>query len=122
MPTRTALEAWTASVIPIGRRCARLPFACRLDAADMARVRQGLLPPDTDERWFIVLRDDGLALCRAHGGHQIYRLPLRAEGLEQVAGPLVVQADPRIHRRLGDDHDIRTVTLLLQRLLQRDLA
>ena len=118
MPAKSLVEHWQARIKPMCGDTVSLPFERYLDAAAMLRAQAGLIPQDTDERWFALCLEGEIALCRAHSGHQIYRLPLRradaAGGF--VAGPLEVIADEKIYRPLGAAFDLRTATLLLNRL------
>ena len=76
MPIARA-DSWKRLPAPPARR---LPFDAVYDADQYARLRQGLIPQEMEDKWFIYLEDGQLCLHRSWTGTWIYALRLEPEG------------------------------------------
>lgn len=74
------------------------------DAAQMERLRDGLLPEDMEDKWLVVWNDGGLDVHRSWTGHQLFRATFEPApfGGERVAR-LTVNRDPDQFKAADDD-------------------
>lgn len=83
MPIARA-DSWKRLPAPAKR--ADLPFDAVYDADQYARLRQGLIPQEMEDKWFIYLEDGQLCLHRSWTGTWIYALRLEPEEKRDKSG------------------------------------
>src|SRR5258708_12251367 len=89
MTAGTASRAsWKNQPLPEVR--ARIAYRRAFDREDHARVTRGLVPKQTEDKWFVYHEAPWLFFHRSRTGICVYALPLRAEGEgTAVEGPWV---------------------------------
>ena len=105
--------------LPMPERTARLPFERTVDAKQMARLRDGFVPSEQEDKWFVVFHDDALWFYRSWTGFCIYRVRFEARGVERFAvveATVNRQADQ--YRNSDDAADVRTLDSLIDSLLR----
>ena len=86
-------------------------------AAEVERLREGLVPEEMEDRWFIVWRDDGLDLHRSWTGYQIFRVELEPALFGHRIARAWVSRDPEQHGSIDDTGDARLLRWLLDALV-----
>ena len=115
-PPETATAAsWQHKPLPEQR--APLPYERRFTAEEHARVAAGLVPLQTDDKWFIYLDDGVLRLHRAATGVCIYGVHLSVEGEGSVVTAAWVSRATGEYTRTDDAYDVRLLSFLVDRLL-----
>ena len=109
---------WKATPLPADS--AALPIPQRhFSAAEMARIRDGLVPEEMEDKWFIVWDDDRLRFHRSWTGLCVYE----ARFAPDDDGATLVEARvSREHGRYGhaaDDDNARLMMWLIEALLLR---
>ncbi|HUQ01985.1 MAG TPA: macro domain-containing protein [Kofleriaceae bacterium] len=81
-----------------------VPSGRVFDAEQMARLRDGLLPEEMEDKWLVVWNDGGLDVHRSWTGHHLYRATFEPArfGCERVAR-LTVNRDPAQLKADDDD-------------------
>lgn len=75
---RATRASWRTLPFPAAR--AAIPIARTYTAAEYARIARGFIPRDMDDRWFIYLEGDTLALHRSWTGACIFRVRFAPAG------------------------------------------
>lgn len=102
---------------PLPQQVVRLDYARRFTAAELARLRRGLVPEQMEDKWFVVWHDDALWLHRSWTGRCIFRLRFRGEpDGGGVVDEALVNRDPREYGGL-EHHDLALLDGLLSSLL-----
>lgn len=70
--------SWKTLPFPAAR--ASIPFEREYTAAEHAQIARGFIPRDMDDRWFIYLEGDTLALHRSWTGACIFRVRFAPAG------------------------------------------
>lgn len=83
-----------------------------LTAEELRLIRQGLLPLEMEDKWFIYCEGDILFIHRSWTGHCIYRVALSQGGALKVA----VNRDPAQYRETDIECDKIQLNILLNRL------
>lgn len=108
-------KSWKTKRLPAER--ARLPLERSFDAAEWQALRQGLIPEEMEQKWFIYESRGWLSFHRSWTGICIYRLRFRPRG----AGVEIVEAWVNRNREqyfcADDRYDAAIVTYLLDSLL-----
>ena len=55
-----------------------LPYQATFDSEQFARLKEGLIPREMEDKWFIYYEEPHLFLHRSWTGQPVYRLKLRA--------------------------------------------
>jgi len=79
------------------------------------RMRNGHVPIDMDDKWFIHFEDDWLHFHRSWTGAHIFALRLDAGPAGTYVAEGWASRDPEQYRSLGADQDQRTVVELIRR-------
>ena len=98
--------------LPAPKKRAALPFDATYTADQYARLRQGRIPAEMEDKWFIYLDDGVLRFHRSWTGIWIYALRLEAAGDQWRAN------DAGVNRECdqGGCSDLATDRKLLARL------
>jgi len=121
-PDPATAASWQHKPLPDAR--APLPYERRFTAEEHARVAAGLVPLQTDDKWFIYFEEGLLRLHRAATGACIYGVHLstnEAEGDAAADGSVVTAAwvsrATGEYTRTDDAYDVRLLSFLVDRLL-----
>jgi hypothetical protein len=105
---------------PLPEQRAPLPYERRFSAAEHARLVQGLVPVQMEDKWFIYLQDGLLRFHRSATGTCIYGVRLAIEPATE-GGSAVTEAwvsrAPGEYTRTDDAYDARLLSFLVERLL-----
>jgi len=105
--------------LPMPEQHARLPFERTVDARQMAKLREGFVPSEQEDKWFVVYTDDALTFYRSWTGFCIYRVRFAARGVERFAVvEVTVNREPDQYRNVDDAADVRTLDSLIDSLLR----
>jgi len=102
---------------PLPEQRAPLPYERRFSAAEHARLAQGLVPAQMEDKWFIYLEDGLLRFHRSATGTCIYGVRLETEGDGSVVKEAWVSRAPGEYTRTDDAYDARLLSFLVERLL-----
>jgi len=116
MPTQR--EYWLSIRQSLPSRRIEVPYRRKFTRAEAERLRAGLWPHGTDDRWVIELDGEALQMWRSWTGMCVFRLPARSTKDGIVLGPLIVNNDPNQYRGLTNRHDIKTVNELIRMVLE----
>lgn len=114
MPTAQP-DSWTHLPAPAQRE--PLDFQARYTDDEYARLRQGNIPQDMDDKWFIYLHEGWLRLHRSWTGIWIYGLRLEQDGDAWTITESWVNRDPEQYRITDAERDREILEGLLARLL-----
>ena len=104
--------AWKTS--PIAAQTATLTFDRRFSAAEMARLREGLLPEEMEDKWFIVWEDERLRFHRSWTGICVYVARFAEDPHKADGGLTLVEAlVNRDSQQYGCKNDVYDGKLLL---------
>lgn len=112
---RATGAAWQHTPLPEAR--ARLALDRAYTADEFARLSLGLVPASTDERWFIYLDGDWLAIHRSWTGHCLYRVRFAREGAGYRIAEAWANRDQAQYRRADDRADGEDLLRLIEVLL-----
>ncbi len=115
MSSSAKRDDWEHEPLPEAR--APLTFDLPLNAQELRRVAIGLVPRQTEDKWFIFLEGDNLRFHRSWTGVCIYEV--RVERLADGARltDAWVNRDPEQYRGDDDEYDARMLRFLVDRLL-----
>jgi hypothetical protein len=108
-------DGWQLKPFPQAR--ATLPYTRSFDAAELEKVKRGLVPAAMEDKWFILFEEPWLYLHRSWSGIGIYAVKLRAEADGAVVEEAHANRDPAEFRETDDAHDARMLAFLIDRLL-----
>ena len=109
---RATRDSWRTEPLPEAR--ARLAIDRAYSAEEFARIAQGFVPASTDDRWFICLDDDWLAIHRSWTGHCIYRVRFARHGDRYRIAEAWANRDPEQYRRTDDAADVADLLRLIE--------
>jgi hypothetical protein len=114
-PEPATAASWQHKPLPDQR--APLPYERRFTAGEHARVVRGLIPGQTDDKWFIYFEDGLLRLHRSATGVCIYGVQLSVEDEGSVVTGAWVSRATGEYTRTDDAYDVRLLSFLVDRLL-----
>jgi hypothetical protein len=108
-------ESWETKPLPETRK--RIPYARTFGATERARLVEGLLPQEMEDKWFIFYEAGWLFLHRSWTGLCIYAVLLRDEAGGCIVDEAWVNRDPAQYRETDDAHDTAMLSYLVDTLL-----
>ena len=111
-------DYWLSIRQSLPRRRIEIPYRREFTQAEAERLRRGLWPQGTDDRWVIGFEGQALQMWRSWTGYCIFRLPARRTKDGIALGLLMVNNDPNLYRRLTNRHDVKTVNELIRMVLE----
>ena len=108
---------WKTEALPEQSTTLRLDR--RFDARAMHSIRQGQIPAEMEEKWFVYWADDVLYFHRSWTGCCIYVVRFVADGEGWRMTEAQVNRDPEQYRETDDAADVRMISFLIDRLLLR---
>ena len=84
---------------------------------EMELIRQGVVPEEMEDKWFIFWQDDALHFHRSWNGHCLFivRFAKEDKGWRMVEAE--VNRDPEQYRETNDDNDAKLIPYLIDILL-----
>jgi hypothetical protein len=108
-------DSWQNKPMPEAR--VRLAYERRFTAEEHGRLAMGIVPRNSDDKWFVFLEGGWLYLHRSWTGACMYAVRLgAADGGSEVAEAWANRA-PEQYTRTDDDYDARLLRFLVDRLL-----
>ena len=98
-------------------QAASIPFHHRYSALEMQSIKQGLIPEEMEDKWFMFMADDTLFIHRSWTGYCMYHVRLIAEGEDYVTAGAVVNRDPEQYKNTDDQYDAQLLAFLIDNLL-----
>jgi len=115
MPIATP-DSWQHQPAPAQRE--PLHFQGRFTADEYARLRQGFVPKEMEDKWFIYLHDGWLRLHRSWTGNWIFALRLEQDGDAWTVTDSWVNRDPQQYRLTDAEYDRDSLQRMLQWLIK----
>lgn len=106
-------EDWKNCEMPA--QTGRFVLERALTADDLSQLRQGLLPQEMEDKWFIYCEEDTLYIHRSWTGHCVYQVALSQSGALDVT----VNRDPAQYRETDMECDRLQLNILLNQLTGR---
>jgi hypothetical protein len=106
---------WQTLPLPAAR--ASIPIAREYTATEYARIAQGFIPRDMDDRWFIYLEGDTLALHRSWTGACIFLVRFAPAGEGYRIAEAWANRDPTQYRVTDVHADATHIARLIDLLL-----
>jgi O-acetyl-ADP-ribose deacetylase (regulator of RNase III) len=100
-------------------RRARLDVRCTFTASEMERLREGLVPEEMEDKWFVVWQDDALLFYRSWTGYLIHRVRFAPAPWGERIAEVEVNRDSDQYRQTDDRHDGLLLLFLMNDLLGR---
>ena len=108
---------WKTLPMPAAR--ARLSFERTVDAKQMEKLKQGFVPSEQEDKWFVVFADGALSFYRSWTGFCIYQVRFEAHAVERFAAvETIVNRQADQYRNTDDAVDVRTLNSLIDSLLR----
>jgi hypothetical protein len=109
-------ESWQHVPLPALRR--ELPVTGTYAAGEFARMQQGLIPQQMEDKWFIYWEEGILHFHRSWTGFEIYQIEFSVrESGEAILTKCLVNRDQSQYQSTDDENDTRLVGFLIDRLL-----
>lgn len=89
-------------------------------AEELARIEEGLIPADMDDRWFMFHEAPWLHIHRSWTGFCVYDVRFEPSGAGFKVVEALVSRDPAQYTETDDQSDQRTLGLMLDRLARRE--
>lgn len=112
---RATRTSWKVLPFPAAR--ATIPLAREYTAAEYARIARGLIPRDMDDRWFIYLEGETLALHRSWTGACIFLVRFTPSDDGYRIAEAWANRDPEQYRVTDVHRDATDIARLIDLLL-----
>ena len=96
-----------------------LPYQAVFDSEQLARLQDGLIPQQMEDKWFIYYKEPHLFLHRSWTGHSVYRVSLRTGPTGAEVTEALLSKDILGQVRLDLDYQVRLLDFLVSSLLLR---
>jgi len=106
---------WKTLPLPKSRSTIRLDRL--FSAQEMERIRQGLIPEQMEDKWFLYWQDDRLFFHRSWTGLCIFVVRFAPEGESYRMLEAEVNRDPEQYGQTSDDEDAHMISTLIDLLL-----
>lgn len=106
---------WETQPLPAQRAILALDHT--YTGAEMAKITQGYVPAEMEDKWFIYWQEDCLHFHRSWTGYCVYVMPIVAAGDQFVVRQAEVNRDPEQYSATDDRHDAAMVLYLVEVLL-----
>lgn len=112
---RATRDSWQTLPLPEAR--VQLAVDRNYKAGEFAQIARGFVPETVDDRWFIYLDDDWLAIHRSWTGHCLYRVRFAREADRYRIVEAWANRDLAQFRRADDAEDVADILRLVEVLL-----
>lgn len=116
-PEGTCAKRTDWQTVPLPSTTTTITVDRLFDAAQLARVRAGVVPREMADKWFIFFEDGVLNFHRSWTGFCVYRLSGELASASWRASRLEVNRDPEQYSETDDAKDLETVNWLIDVLL-----
>jgi len=106
---------WNTKPLPVQRAILTLDHT--YTSAEMEKIRQGYLPAQMEDKWFIYWQNDCLHFHRSWTGICLYVMPIAASDDHFVVRQAEVNRDTKQYSATDDQHDAAMVLYLVELLL-----
>ena len=96
-----------------------LPYQAVFDSEQLARLQDGLIPSQMEDKWFIYYKEPHLFLHRSWTGQPVYRVSLRTGPTGAEVTEALLSKDIPEQARLDLDYQVRLLDFLVSNLLLR---
>jgi len=103
--------------LPMPSRIRRLSMNRSFTDGEMSLIRQGVVPREMEDKWFVFFEDDVLHMHRSWTGYCIYRVRFEHTSQGWVASEIVINDDPSQYRTAEDARELESVQALISILL-----
>jgi hypothetical protein len=104
---------------PLPERQTAVTLDRSFTAEEINLIRQGLIPQEMEDKWFIYWQDNALHFHRSWTGNCIYVVQFAAEGEGYRMVSAAVNRDPEQYKETNDEHDRQMISYLIDVLLLR---
>lgn len=111
-------EGWKTEPLP--DRHVTLPVNETFSAEEMSRIRQGFIPQEMEDKWFIFYEDDTLHCHRSWTGNCIYQALFVEQDGAFVCTQVRANRDQNQYRAPDDAEDVKSFLRLVNNVLLRD--
>lgn len=121
MPDRPAKPTdWKAEPFP--QECAEISLDRTFSLDELAKIKNGVVPKEMEDKWFIYWQDDGLFFYRSWTGYCIYIVcfDVTEDGAETTSA--AINREPDQYNCTDDTYDAEMISYLIDTLLLRRLA
>ena len=108
---------WNTRPLPEMR--ATIELNRRFSRREMSRIRQGVIPEEMEDKWFVYWEDDTLFFHRSWTGYCVYVVRFSCDENGAVMVSADVNRNPDEYRCTDDDHDAQLIPYLINLLLLR---
>lgn len=102
---------------PMPTRRATLTIQRRFSPAEIRRMRQGFIPREMEDKWFLFMEEHTLYVHRSWTGFCIYEVHFSTDGAVQTAW---VNRDPAQYTETDNAQDERLLLALVDQFLLSD--
>jgi hypothetical protein len=114
LPTPPAnQDSW--NILPLPTNRISLGFAAAYDDSEAERMRQGFIPRQMEDKWFIYFKDDWLYFYRSWTGACIFGVGLDSRGVRVIDSWITADPQPPVSKDL--EYDRKLVGFLIDTLL-----
>lgn len=106
---------WNCRPLPASH--VTLPLDRRYSPEEMERIREGLLPEEMEDKWFIFMEGDELFLHRSWTGYCVFVARFRHLRRRWRLYEVDVSREPEEYRSTDDEEDARMMVYLVEALL-----
>ena len=108
-------EDWNTK--PLSAKRTSISLDRSFSQAEMDRIKQGLIPAQMEDKWFIYFDNNTLYLHRSWTGYCIYVVRFSDKGDSWHMTEADVNRDPDQHKATDDKHDSQMISYLVDVLL-----
>lgn len=106
---------WQTNPLPEER--ITIPLERTFSPEEMSRIRQGLIPEEMEDKWFIYWQEDTLYFHRSWTGNCIYIVHFAADGDSARMVSAEVNRDPEQYKETKAELDVAMISSLIDLLL-----
>ena len=109
-------ESWTF-VKPLPQQRAALSFERAFTEEEYELIRQGVIPEEMENKWFIFVEEDVLYVHRSWTGFCMYQVRLKKEGAEYRVVEAFANRDSNQYSATDDHYDVKLLNFLIDHFL-----
>jgi hypothetical protein len=108
---------WKAKALPLPEQREALGLSLRLSSAEAAKLADGFIPQEMEDKWFVYYEEPWLFFQRSWTGHRIYQLRFAPDAGDLVVVESWVNRKPNEYGWTDTEFDRRYVVFLIDTLL-----
>ena len=102
---------------PLPRERTTIPLARSFTSEEMGRIRQGVVPEQMEDKWFVYWQDDALFFHRSWTGYCIYRVRFSSADGGYRMFEADVNRNSAQYKEVSDERDAEMISYLVDLLL-----